>query len=459
MNAPAAATTRRSVTAALVMLMLINAVNYADRSVLSILQEPIRRELALTDFQLGLLIGPAFALFYAVMGIPVARLAERMDRTRIIIVAVTLWSGFTAACGMAQGFVQLALWRMGVGAAEAGAPPASHALIADYYPPERRGRAMALLTIGLPIGLFYGNLTGSWIAQHWGWRWAFFAASIPGFIVALLCLFLLFEPRRAAPDPALAAAAHPATGTPLLRSPAIRMLMVIALLSGFVGNALPHYVAPFFMRVHGLTQIQAGAIAALGLGIAGFGGTLLSGYLADRFARGHGRSYYLVPGTACLFAGILSAIAFWTGATPAAVVIYMASSFCGFMIVSPTFAAVQNVTDPRNRATAAAVFLFCITTAGAAGPAVIGLLSDSFGAAHLGLTRDAFAAVCPGGRAVTAAVSQAMCTGAAGTGLRWALMLPCAIYIILLPTYWLGARVAGPELAARRTHGETSAQH
>lgn len=454
-----AKTTRRSVTAALIMLMLINAVNYADRSILSILQEPIRGELGLSDFQLGLLIGPAFALFYAVMGIPVARLAERVDRTRIIIVAVTIWSAFTAACGLAQNFVQLALWRMGVGASEAGAPPASHALIADYYPRERRGRAMALFTIGLPIGLFYGNIVGSWVATHFGWRTAFFAASVPGFVLAGLCAFLLFEPRGAHAQVAAESAVQPAVGVgTLFASPAIRMLMVIALLSGFVGNAMPNYVAPFFMRVHGFTQLQAGALAAVGLGVAGFGGTLVSGWLADRFDGGRGRSYYQVPGIACFIAGILSIVAFWVPVTTAAIGIYLVSSFCGFMIVSPTFAAVQNVTDPRARATAAAMFLFCITTAGAAAPATVGFLSDMFGAAHLGLDRAQFAAACPGGKAVTTAISQAMCREGSGAGLRLALMLPCAVYIIMLPTYLFGARVARDELAARANHGETLAQ-
>ncbi len=458
--APIAGTKARSVTAALVMLMLINAVNYADRGVLSLMQVPIKKELGLSDFAIGLLIGPAFAIFYAVMGIPVARLAERFDRSRIIIVAVAIWSLFTGACGTASSFVQLALWRMGMGAAEAGAPPATHALIADYFPQSKRGRAMAIMTIGLPLGSFYGNMTSGFVAGALGWRVAFFAAAVPGLILALLCTFLLFEPRRHA-VPAAAKPVQPggASVMTLLRSPAMLMLVAIALLSGFVGNALPNNTAAFFMRAHGLTLPQAGVVTAIGAGVCGALGAWTSGYLADRLDKGDGKAYYLVPAISTTLSGILAVTAYWMGGTAVAIGFYWLSAFCGIMMISPTFAALQNVVDPRNRATAAAIYLFCITVAGAAGLALTGLLSDIIGGSHLGLGRTAYAAACPGGKAATAAITQAMCAEAGAIGLRTAMTCAALIYFLLLPLYLLAGRVAQPELEARRaaTLGETSA--
>jgi len=264
---------------------------------------------------------------------------------------------------------------------------------------------------------------------------------------------LLFDPRGDAKKEA-GPKVQIASALSLLKSPAMQLLILIALLSGFVGNALPNFVVPFFVRAHGLTIAQGGALAAAGLGLAGFLGTLASGYLADRLDRGVGKSYYQVPAFACFAACLLSVGAFWITNTPLSIAVYLASSFFGIMIVSPTFAAVQNVIDPRNRATAAALFLFSITVAGAAGPAIVGLLSDLFGAAHAGLSPAAYQAACPGGRAAGLVLSQASCREAGADGLRLALMAPCAIYVILIPIYLFAAHVAQPELLMRRSAGE-----
>lgn len=184
------------------MLGGVYSLNFLDRQLLSILAEPVKADLALSDTQLGLLSGLAFALFYSIFGIPVAWLADRSNRKRIVAGACALWSLFTIGCGMAQSFTQIALARVGVGIGEAGGSPPSYSIIADYFPPEKRGGAMALYSLGVPLGTTAGAALGGWIASQYGWRSAFISIGLFGIFFAALVAVTVREPRRGTFDAA-----------------------------------------------------------------------------------------------------------------------------------------------------------------------------------------------------------------------------------------------------------------
>jgi MFS family permease len=197
------------------LLTLIYTFNYLDRKILSILAEPVRKDLNLSDTQLGIVTGLAFAIFYATMALPLASLADRTRRVTVVAVCCAVWSAFTALCGAATNFVQLALIRVGVATGEAGGGPPSHAIISDYFPPERRGIAMAIYTLGVPMGVIAGSAFGGWAAHLWGWRWAFVAVAAPGFVLAIALQLLVREPVRGAMDPPRPANAPPQTAATL----------------------------------------------------------------------------------------------------------------------------------------------------------------------------------------------------------------------------------------------------
>lgn len=433
---------RTPAVAAMVSIFLINVASYADRTILVVLQEPIKHDLELSDFQLGLLAGPAFAIFYAVMGIPIARIAERANRRRIVLIAVTLWSIFTALCGAAQSFIQLAFLRMCVGAAEAAAPPATHSLIADYFARKSRGRAMALLALGIPLGLMIGGLVGGLVTSAYSWRVAFFAIGVPGLLVAGLGAWLMYEPARTSDHGEL-------DGTPLgfrdsLRSlmsiPMYRLLLVCAVLSGNASHAISTFSASYFLRAHELTLAAVGGILITGKGISGMFGTIVSGIASDKLDRGHGHDYLLVPAVSTAIATLLLWLSFDVGNTAVAMAMFIAAAFFANMIMSPAFAAVQNSVDPRTRATAAALFLFCITVPGSLGPVLVGLVSDMVGAASLGLTKAQYLADCPGGKQAAKAVINGSCAKASLVGLRSGMMVGIGFYTASVVTYLLAVR-------------------
>ena len=182
------------------MLALVYVFNFTDRQILAILMQPIKEDLLLSDTQLGLLSGIAFALFYVTMGIPIARLADRYSRVNIISVSIFLWSLMTALSGLAGNFTQLLLARIGVGIGEAGCTPPAHSLLADYFARENRASALSIYSLGLPLGSVLGLMAGGWVAQIYGWRMAFFLVGLPGLVLALMVKFTIREPRRGLAD-------------------------------------------------------------------------------------------------------------------------------------------------------------------------------------------------------------------------------------------------------------------
>ncbi|MEP6341004.1 MFS transporter, partial [Parasphingorhabdus sp.] len=253
----AAKTSDQKANYALGVLFIVTMLNFLDRQIISILAEPIKRDLGLSDTQLGLMTGLSFALFYTTLAIPVAALADRWNRSRIIAIAIAIWSAMTVLCGLSANFVQLFMARIGVGIGEAGSAPASHSLIADLFPPERRAGALGILGMSVPIGAFIAYAAGGWIAQELSWRIAFLIAGVPGLLVALTMWFTVPDPRG---KPRLTEAFKPLPGKASLKDalaelsqkPAYWHLVAGGVLIQFVSYGLASFYGGLFVRVHGI---------------------------------------------------------------------------------------------------------------------------------------------------------------------------------------------------------------
>jgi len=353
--------------------------SFLDRQLLSLLAEPIKADLLLSDTQLGLLAGFTFALFYSVFGLPVAWLADRGNRVWIVSASCALWSAFTAACGLAQNVVQLAIARIGVGIGEAGGSPPSYSIIADYFPPEQRGKALAIYSLGIPLGTTAGAAIGGWIAAHYGWRAAFISIGLFGCAYALFILLTVREPQRGAMDRA------PVTSMPFLATlrqfwvdRVLRMTAIAGSLSAFVGYAMVSWVPALMMRDKGMTLSDLALYYSIAGGTASAVGTLATGFLIDSLGKYRPRIYGLVPA-----AGLLMSVPFWVaGLTATSWPIALALLIIPFTFCSSYMPAVvtivQNRVAPAQRSMASSILLLFMNIIGLGiGPLYIGLISDA----------------------------------------------------------------------------------
>ncbi|RAK56395.1 MFS transporter [Phenylobacterium soli] len=378
---------------ALVLLMLIYVFNMVDRQVVNILAESIKRDLALHDWQIGMMSGLSFAVLYTVLGIPIARYAERGDRPLIIAAAVALWSGFTALCGLAQSFVQLALIRVGVGIGESGCTPPALSLIADTAPKESRASAIAIYMLGAPIGSLLGVAFGGLVADAYGWRAAFMIVGLPGLLLAAAAAATLREPRRGAPKASLAAAETAPSLRDTLRELAgkrayWRMVAGVTL-QAFISYGALAFTASFFLRNYSAELAEASArfglksvgLLGLGLGLASGGtaivGTLLGGRLADRFVARDPRAYAVIPAVGAIAALPFSLAVLNAPSMTIAFALLLAPGLLSAMWLGPSYASVQGLVRPESRATATAILLFIANLIGLGlGPLAVGLVSD-----------------------------------------------------------------------------------
>lgn len=364
------------------MLAVTYMFNFVDRQLLSILAEPVKQDLGLSDTQLGLLTGLMFALFYTFFGIPVAYLADRWNRVKVVAISCGLWSLFTAASGAATSFLTLALARMGVGIGEAGCSPPSYSIISDYFPPNRRGRALALYVLGVPAGSFIGTFAGGWIAAEHGWRAAFVAIGAAGLLLAPLVLLVVREPKRGRFDPAETAAAEekPSFGEAFRffwRTPTLIFSAIASGLTAFVSYGLMNWAPAFLARVQEMTLSQIGAY--FGAAVAGsmVVGAWLGAMISDRAGTRNPVYYPLLPGL-----GLLLITPFIFGFT-------LADSWqasLAFLIIPiiftstylvPALALLQNSTPASHRATTSSILLFLINLTGlGCGPLFVGAMSD-----------------------------------------------------------------------------------
>jgi MFS family permease len=374
----------------LAVLIIVYTFNFIDRQIVGILAVPIKMELHLSDSQLGLMGGAAFALFYTLLGIPVARLADKVNRTAIMTAALALWSLMTAACGLTQNFAQLFLARVGVGVGEAGGVTPAYSLICDYFPANERARALSVYSFGIPIGTALAFILGGVITSLMNWRMAFFIVGFAGLLITPLLKFTVREPQRGGLD-----AAHFAAPSPwfevikvLLCKPSFWGLSLGASSASMMGYGLFFWAPSFLVRSFHLTLLQASLSYGGLVLIGGLAGIWFGGVLADRYGATRPAMYALVPAIAFIgtvpfyAAGVLSAT-LWL-----CLAVLLVPTALGLVWLGPVLAAVQHLVPASQRATASALFLFIINLLGIGlGSTLIGAVSDSmrvrFGAESL----------------------------------------------------------------------------
>jgi MFS family permease len=358
------------------LLLLAYIFNFLDRQILGILAEPIKAELHLTDTEFGAIGGLAFALLYSVLGLPLAYLADRTSRSGVIAASVAVWSAFTALCGTATSSAHLFLYRLGVGVGEAGGVAPSYALIADYFPPERRARALAIYSLGIPLGLAGGSLIGAYLAHWVGWRSAFLVMGVAGLILAPILRYFVRDVPTAKPS----AAAAPITEVfPLLaRKPSFWLLAFASSSSSLIGYALALWTPAVIMRSFGLELVATGQFLSSLLLIGGTAGVFAGGWLADRLGASDKAWYARLPA----IAWVLSTLA-WTAGLMApnlwiAWPLLLVGNAVNILWLGPVITAVQHLAPARMRSTASGSFLLINNLIGlGVGPLLIGRISDA----------------------------------------------------------------------------------
>ena len=365
----------------LAILVVVYAVNFIDRNILSILLQPIKEELGASDFEMGLLTGFAFAVFYTFAGIPIARLADRGSRRAIMAVGIAFWSLLTALSGAARSFGMLALARIGVGVGEASATPAAHSLISDYFPPERRTRALAIYNVGSSIGILFGLMLGGWLKEALGWRMTFAVVGLPGLLVALGVWLAIPEPRRGLSEARADTGEAPGLGETLRFLASQRSYLHVAFAAALyacTGYGLLAWAPTFFVRVHGLGYAEVGWKLGLIIGISSAVGVLVAGALCDRLARRDVRWLVWIPAlSTALFAPGYALFAL-AADTDLALLAYIPVNLASAVFAPPSYAIAQGLARLRMRAMASAIMLFVINLIGLGlGPTLVGALSDA----------------------------------------------------------------------------------
>jgi MFS family permease len=407
----------------LAVLVVVYVMNFVDRQLISILIEPIKAEFGASDQQMGLLTGFAFAIFYTVAGIPVARLADAWVRRSVIALALAIWSGMTALTGLSRSFFEMALVRVGVGIGEAGGTPPSHALISDYFPPNRRATALGIFALGVPLGTVVGYWAGGWIGEHYGWRAAFLWMGLPGVALALLVRFTIREPERGRFDAPRRAAAGRASAGEVLRHlfglRTFRWLVPGVCLAAFSGYGFAVWKPVFLMRVHEFSISEAGRWIGLLSGATGFLSTLAGGFVADWLAR-RDPSWAMKLCALSVFAALPFQLAFLLYPDPmVALALFIPGGLVGGMWPPPSYAATQNLVPPHMRALASAILLFFLNLVGlGAGPYAVGLLSD------------------------------ALMPQLGAQSVRWALVIPLALNGVGALCFWRASKTYAAELRA-----------
>ena len=368
---------------ALFVLAAISTCGFIDRVIMNVLVHPIKAEFRLTDTQVGLLGGLAFAVLNVLLGIWVARIAERRRRVSLIGIGTFFWSVATALCAAGSSFATLFLARIGVGIGEAVGLPSSQSVISDYFPKERRTTAISVFMLAPPVGAFLGLTGGGLIAQEWGWRAAFLIAAAPGFLLSALVLLTVAEPVRGKHD----ALGTDADAVPPLRAVLARMwqrhsfrhLLIGSTVASIAGFGVNLFLTTYFMRRHGFSLAEAGLTTGLIASLPAVIGVVGSGWLTDRLARSDARAYATVPGLCMLLTTPLYILAVTRDGAGAAIALLGLATLLQYNYLGPSQGVFQNLMHPRMRATSYAVVNIAYSLIGAGvGPWLVGALSDHF---------------------------------------------------------------------------------
>ena len=409
----------------LVLLMLVYASSYADRSIIAVVQERIKHEFGLADWQLGFLGGTSFAVFYSVLGIPIARLADRLNRVNIIVVCMALWSLMTAFCGLAGSFAYLVAGRLGVGVGEAGCTPPSHSIISNYFPVEHRAWALSIYSAGMTLGAMIAALGGGWIAQTYGWRTTFLVLGIAGVVVVAIVKLAIREPLR--PDqsqdgvPALSVIVKQ-----LLGSRTYTNVLIASIIGAFLNSAITQFTISFFLRSHHLILVDATLLFAVAQGLFATIGVIGGGVIVNRLRLRIPDIEPLVCMASTIVCGISFALAYATSSLWPAITALMTATLAQWFYVGPSFGMMQSVAPERGRATAMGVYLFSTSLLGGGlGPLVVGLISDTI-ARSIERTHGLSPAAC----SLVASAQPALCAVARANGLQIAIAISCVLFFL-----------------------------
>lgn len=401
----------------LATLTIVSALNFFDRQLIVILQEPIKAELDLTDTQLGLVTGLAFAVFYSLLGIPIARFADKNSRRNVIGAALAVWSIMTSLTGYIQNFFQLILVRIGVGIGETGSYPSSYAIISDYFPINKRATAYAVLSTGVYIGLFASFLSGGYLENTWGWRNTFIYLGIPGVLLSIFLFLTIKEPKKnitqdVNDSKGLLDALHF-----LSTRRTFFFLCLGSMLHSFVGYGFANWMPSFLIRVHGMTLIEAGFWLAIAVGIGGGLGAFCGGLLADKLAKNDKRWYLWLAIWAIVLSIPFSLFTLFSSNGMAAAICYFIPNFFFSFNSGGLITIIMGVVPAKMRSVTGAVYLFFLNLVGLGlGPLAVGALSDYF-----------------------AATNQ-------DTSLRYALFIVSNVYLLSTYLYWRAAKHVREEM-------------
>lgn len=463
-------------------LLIVYVFNFIDRTVINILTEPIKATFQVEDWQMGLLGGPAFAVLYTFLGIPIARLAERAQRVWIIAIAVVLWSLMTALCGFAMSFLVLLLFRIGVSVGEAGCTPPAQSLVADYYRPESRATAVSIYALGVPLGGMFaavfggfiaGNLNGPDVAamlSSWGWTWAvnaldwqsiegwriaFVLVGVPGILVGFLVKLTIKEPPRGYTDPPELQNQPQASFMDALKvlaaKPTFIHVVIGATVTAFVGYGMGQFTTSFLIRTHGLDLQSAALLFGILLGLMSSIGVFASGFIADKIAARHPNALTWIPALGMGIAAPLFVTGFLMDNLAIALVPLMIASLANSLYLGPMYAVSGGVVDSRMRATSVAVTLFVVNLVGyGLGPLVIGVLSTFLksmfiAGTGMGLDLDACRDV-----ASLTSDSIAACASADARGLQWSIVIFVSLYAWAALHFLLAGRTLQRDLVTKR---------
>ena len=369
---------------ALGLLTVVYTFNFVDRQLLSILQESIKADLLLSDQQLGLLTGFAFALFYTVAGIPIARYADRNNRRNVVAIAIALWSFMTAISGLVQNYLQLLLARIGVGVGEAGGSPPAHSMISDIFPPERRASALAFYSMGINFGILFGFLAGGWLNEFFDWRVAFFVVGAPGIVVALFVRYTMREPIRGLMEDRQ----DVARDTPfsevlklLWSRLSFRHLAIGGALNAFAGYSYSNWTASFMVRSHDMSTGELGTWLALIMGVGGAIGVFWGSYIAERLAKFDVRWYMWMPTITGMICVPFMIATYMVEGAYTALIVSIVPGILFNVYLGNSLAMTHALVGLRMRAVASAILFFLINLIGMGlGPWGVGLLSDMLSA-------------------------------------------------------------------------------
>lgn len=421
-------------------LLVVYTLNFIDRALIGVVSEPIIQEFQLTDLEFGFLSGFGFALTYTLFGIPIARFAERYNRVRIIAFSVILWSVMTALCGIAGSFIALLVFRVGVGIGEAGCTPPANSIIADYFPPRSRARALAIYAMGVTLGSALAAAFGGPIADAFSWREAFIILGLPGIVVGLILLFTVKEPPRGYSDPpgtpqvekmGFAASLKKLSGN---RSYWINTLA--ATIVAFVGYGISSFQVSFFVRVHELSISDVALQLVLPISLSAAAGTFGGGYAIEKLSGRFPNAVAWVPGWSLIISLPLYWIGFSTDSQSTALIMLIVAAFLHYTYLGSQYTIAQGVVDVKVRATSIAILLFVVNLIGyGLGPLFVGVISDVLSASYVSsaaIGAQMTLELCKGTDAsILAAGSQATldaCRQATGEGVRDALRYTAMIY-------------------------------